>query len=196
MKLSFHRRVPLLLGLGFGLLAGSCSAPEQYFRLSADGPAVLPATGLLVLVGPVSLPTYVDRAELVFQSADNQFEVPANVHWTGTLQENFTRVLATDLGRRLGSGNVLTYPAPPTLKARFQVVADVRQFHAISGADAILDVSWRVQSPGTGEIIHRQNGSFRERVLGDGYGPVVAAESRLVAQLADAIAASLSRGKR
>jgi uncharacterized lipoprotein YmbA len=70
-------------------------------------------------------------------------------------------------------------------------VVDIRQFHAISGGDAILDVAWRVQIPQTGEIIHRQNGSFRERIAGDGYEPVVAAESRLVAQLADAVAGSL-----
>ncbi len=188
MKLPLLRRLPLpcLLIL---FLAG-CGGKEQYFRLSADGPGILPAKGVLLVVGPVSLPTYVDRAELVFQTSDNQFQVPANVHWTGTLQENFTRVLATDLGRRLQSGNVLTYPAPPDLKPRYQVVVDVRQFHAISGGDAILDVGWRVQSPGSNQIIHRQNGSFRERIAGDGYAPVVAAESQLVAQLADAVARS------
>jgi uncharacterized lipoprotein YmbA len=177
----------------FGLLLclAGCGGREQYFRLSSDGPAILPATGVLVLVGPVTLPTYIDRAELVFQSADNQFQVPSKVDWAGSLQENFTRVLATDLGRRLHSGNVLTFPGPPTLKSRYQVVVDIRQFHAISGGDAILDVAWRVQIPQTGEIIHRQNGSFRERIAGDGYEPVVAAESRLVAQLADAVAGSL-----
>jgi uncharacterized lipoprotein YmbA len=189
MKLPLLRRLPLPCLL-FLLLAG-CAGKEQYFRLSSDGPGILPDTGVLLVVGPVTLPTYVDRAELVFQTADNQFQVPANVHWTGTLQENFTRVLATDLGRRLHSGNVLIYPAPPALKPRYQVVVDVRQFHAISGGDAVLDVGWRIQAPQSGQIIHRQNGSFRERIEGDGYAPVVAAESRLLAQLADAVAGSL-----
>jgi uncharacterized lipoprotein YmbA len=190
MKNSLPRRCwPVLFGAL--LCLSGCGGKERYFRLSSDGPAILPATGLLVLVGPVTLPTYVDRAELVFQSSDNQFQVPSNVHWTGSLQENFTRVLATDLGRRLHSGNVLIFPGPPTLKPRYQVVVDVRQFHAISGGDAVLDVAWRVQIPQTGEIIHRQNGSFRERIAGDGYAPVVAAESRLVAQLAQAVGRSL-----
>lgn len=188
MKLPF---VSTGLPVWLCLWLNACSAPQQYFRLAADGPAILPARGLVVLIGPVSLPTYVDRAELVFQSSDNQFQVPANVHWTGTLQENFTRVLATDLGRRLNSGNVLTYPAPPTLQPRYQVAVDVRQFHAVSGGEAVLDVSWRVQTPGSGQIMVRRNGSFRERIAGDGYGPVVAAESRLLAQLANAIAKSL-----
>jgi uncharacterized lipoprotein YmbA len=189
MKFPLRRCLPVLCGCFLSLAA--CGGSEQFFRLSADGPAILPSTGVLVVVGPVTLPTYIDRAELVFQSSDNQFQVPSNVHWTGTLQENFTRVLATDLGRRIRSGNVLIYPGPPTLQARYQVVVDVRQFHAISGGDAILDVDWRVQVPRTGQILRRKNGSFREPIAGDGYAPVVAAESRLVAQLAAAVAGSL-----
>ncbi len=190
MKLALPLRLPVICALALVLLAG-CGGKEQFFGLSSDGPAILPAQGVSVVVGPVTLPAYVDRAELVFQSADNQFQVPSNVHWTGSLPENFTRVLATDLGRRLHSGNVMTYPAPATLKSRYQVAVDVRQFHAISGGDAILEVEWRVQAPAGGQIIHRQNGSFREPIVGDGYAPVVAAESRLVAQLAAAVAGSL-----
>jgi uncharacterized lipoprotein YmbA len=192
MKLVFTRCAPPALGVALALfLLTACGGNQEYFRLSADGPAVLPATGLFVVCGPVTLPTYVDRAELVFQTSDNQFQVPANVHWAGALPENFTRVLATDLGRRLHSGNVLAYPAPPAIHPRYQVAVDVRQFHAVSGGDAILDVDWRIQVPGTGEIIRRRNGSFHERIVGDGYAPVVAAESRLVAQLADSVARSL-----
>jgi uncharacterized lipoprotein YmbA len=191
MKPFLTRGVPAVSAALLLLLLAGCGGHEEYFRLSADGPAVLPSTGMSLVCGPVALPTYVDRAELVFQTSDNEFQVPANVHWTGTLLENFTHVLATDLGRRLHSGNVLVYPAPPTLHPRYQVAVDVRQFHAISGGDAILDVDWRVQVPATGEILRRRNGSFHERISGDGYAPVVSAESRLVAQLADAIAQSL-----
>jgi uncharacterized lipoprotein YmbA len=191
MKPFLSRCLPVVVGLSLALWLAGCGGKELYYRLSSDGPAILPARGIMVVVGPVSLPTYIDRAELVFQSANNQFQVPPNVHWAGTLQENFTRVLATDLGRRLHSGNVLVYPAPPTLKPRYQVVVDVRQFHAVSGGDAILDVDWRIQAPETNAIVHRQNGSFRARIAGDGYEPVVAAESQLLAQLADAVAQSL-----
>lgn len=177
--------VPLLL------LAACGGTSEQYYRLRADSPAPLLGTGLAVGVGPVTLPGYVDRAELVFQSDDYQFQVPAKVRWAGSLGENFTRTLAADVASRLGSGSVLPYPWPPGTRLRRQVAVDVRQFHAVSGGEAILEVAWRLEEPGSRRVLRRQNGRFTERIVGDGYGPVVAAESRLVARLADAIAKSV-----
>jgi uncharacterized lipoprotein YmbA len=173
------------------LLAGCGGGQQQYFRLSAIGPATVRDGGLGVGVGPVTLPAYVDRAELVFQSGDNEFQVPANAHWTGSLQGNVTQTLAEDLGRRLGSGNVAPSPWPANTPMRFQVIVNIGQFHAISGSGAILDVSWQVADPATHAVLRRRNAHLEEKVDGDGYAAVVAAESRLLDQLAAQIATSL-----
>ncbi len=181
--------------LAIALLLTSCGGAEQYYRLSAEGAAPLRTAGVAVGIGPVELPGYVDRAELVFQSDANEYQVPAKVRWAGPLGENFTRVLATDVGRRLNSGNVAPYPWPNNAKLRYQVSVQVRQFHAVSGGEAILDASWRVEDAASHQVIRTRNGSFHERIAGDGYGPVVAAESRLVEQLAAAIAVAVNEGR-
>ena len=179
----------VLAAVPLGFLA-ACGSSQEYFRLRADAPAPLAATGPAVGIGPVTLPGYVDRAELVFQSDDFQFQVPANVRWAGTLSENFTRTLTTDVAARLGSGNVLAYPFPPGARPRTQVTVNVQQFHAVSGGDALLEAAWQVEDPATRRVRRRQNARLTEKIGGDGYGAVVAAESRLVARLADAVAAS------
>jgi len=71
------------------------------------------------------------------------------------------------------------------------VALDIRQFHGISGQEAILDLTWRIQGGASAETISRHSGSFREPIIGDGYAPLVAAESRLLGQCAAAIAKSL-----
>ncbi len=172
----------------------ACGATQKYYQLSPDGAALTGTAGLSVGVGPISLPGYVDRAELVFQSGPNEFNVPADAHWTGSLKENISRVLAGNLGRRIGSGNVVGFPWDAAAKLRYRIALDVSQFHAVSGEGAILQVAWRVQTPDGATTIRRGNATFHEPVSGDGYGPVVAAENRLLAQLADAMAASL-RGR-
>ena len=134
-----------------------------------------------------------DRTQLVFQSGTNEFQVPAKASWAGPLGENVTQVLADDLGRRLDSGNVLRYPWPPNSSLRYQVVVNVEQFHSISGSEAILDVSWLVEEPASRQILSRHKASFHAPVQGDGYGPVVAAESQLLDQLAGAVARSVRR---
>ena len=176
-------------------LAGCGGAQDQYFRLSVWSPAPTGSAGMAVGVGPVTLPAYLDRGELVFMSGANEVQIPAKVHWAGTLQDNITRTLAADLGRGIGSSNVLPYPWGANVKLRYQVTVDVRQFHAVSGGEAILEAAWRIQSPEDGQVLRRQNVRMHERIVGDGYEPVVMAESRLVERLAETISRSLPGGR-
>ena len=185
------RRAFLLTGAA--LLLAACGASDKYYRLNSDGPAPVRVAGISIGVGPVALPSYIDRAELVFQSGPDQFQLPPSARWTGTLQENILNALRDDVGRRLDTGNVLTYPFPPGVTVRYQVAIDVRQFHSVSGGSAILDCSWRLVDPADGRVLSRHNGSYQEPVSGDGYDPVVNAESRLLGQLADDIAKTLRR---
>ena len=180
-----------LLVPGAALLLAACGGGEKFYQLSADGAAPVRAAGLSIGIGPVGLPGYIDRAELVFQDGPNEFQVPPDARWSGTLQENVLRALRDDVGRRLNSGNVLTFPWPPGVTVRYQVAIDVRQFHAVSGGNAVLEGSWRIVDPSDGRTISHHNGSYQEAISGDGYNPVVVAESHLLAQLADGIVQSL-----
>lgn len=183
---------PFLAVCAAALLTG-CGSSDQFYRLSATAAAPVGRTSdLSVVVGPVSVPAYIDRAELVFQAGDNEFQVPANVRWIGSLQENISLVLATNLGQILHSGRVrssLETDSPGS----YQIVLDIRQFHAISGREAILDVSWRIQNGASRTTLSRHTRSFREPIAGDGYNAVVTAESRLLEQCAEAIAQTLRR---
>ncbi len=184
-------RSVLFLALS-ALLVGCGGAKEKSYRLSASEAAATggSSSGLSVVVGPVSLPSYIDRAEVVFASGTNEFQVPSDALWLGPLQENICRTVAADLGGILRSRNVRSsFDSGAT--GSYRVALTVKQFHGISGQEAILDLSWRIQSGTGGQIISRHSGHYREPIVGDGYGPLVKAESRLLEQAARAIAASL-----
>lgn len=173
------------------LLLAGCGSKAEFYRLSAEPSAAATGQSAISLgVGPVSLPGYIDRSELVFQSGPNEFQIPPNVSWAGSLSDNIAAVLARDLQAQLGAGEVLSYPWPAGRAPRRRVALDVRQFHGISGSEAILDTAWRIEDAGGNSVSHG-SAVFREPIKGDGYAAVVAAESRLLAQCATAIAASL-----
>lgn len=184
----------LLLAL-FALVLSHCSTPETYYSLSADGSIPSNASGLALGVGPVTLPDYIDRAELVFQSEEHRFEIPFERRWAGSLKESTTRVLGTNLARRLDTGNLYLDPWEPGTDLRYQVRVDIRQFHAVSGGDAILDAQWRIEDGTTHRPLVSGVAHLTEPVIGDGYDAVVAAESRLLTQLADTIAARFPSGR-
>jgi uncharacterized protein len=188
MNISANTR-NLALACALFVLAGCGGAGDQFYRLTAEAPARSGRSGgASIGIGPVSLPGYLDRAELVFQTGDNQFQVPANVRWAGSLQENISRVLAADVGAILGSANVVSYPWRPGAAPSRRIAIDIRQFHSVSGSGAILEASWRSETGAGGASGTRHSISLQEPIQGDGYTAVVAAESRLLLRFAEAIA--------
>lgn len=175
------------------LILTACSTPETYYSLRAEGPLPANSGGIALGVGPVILPDYIDRAELVFQSADHRFQIPYEHRWAGSLRETTTRVLGTNLARVLGTGNLHLHPWDSDTELRYSVQVNIRQFHALSGGDAILEATWRVEGRDSTDPVRRASGNFTEPVVGDGYDAVVAAQSRLLSQLARAIARTLPK---
>lgn len=168
-------------------LLGGCGTKERYYRLNAEAPGRRGSGAVSLGVGPVHLPSYLDRPELVYASGLNEYQIPTDALWAAPLSENISHVLATDLSRLLGAQGVVGYPWPRGRKPGRQIAVDVRQFHAISGKDAVLDCSWRI---GNGS---RHTTQLHERIEGDGYGPVVAAQSRLLLRLAEQMAQAVGR---
>jgi uncharacterized lipoprotein YmbA len=179
------------MAIGILSLVGCASTPDRFYMLSPDGrlPARSsnPLDDLVLGIGPVSLPDYIDRAELVFQSAPNRFEVPPDHRWAGDPEKTFASVLATNIGHRSDTASVFTFPWNPSLHPRYTIPVRVQQFHAISGGDAILEVSWQVLDGTTRAPLDRGAEIFTEALGEEGYDGVVAAQSRLIGQLADAI---------
>lgn len=184
----------ILTGCVTVLLAGCASAPpDRFYLLTPDGklPASRASHDLVLGIGPVSVPDYIDRAELVFQSAPNRFEVPPDHRWAGDLEKTLTSVLATNIGHRAGTASVYPHPWDPSLRPRCSIPVRIHQFHAVSGGDAILEVSWEVLDGTTKQPLNRGSKIFTEALGEEGYDGVVAAESRLLGQLADAISSML-----
>ncbi len=187
------------LSLAFGVLLAvfqvACAGtPDSFYRLTSE--AGLKASsagrgGKVVGLGPVKLPDYIDRAELVFQSDTHRFEVPPEHRWAGDLQENISEVLAANLDGRLDSATVMSYPWSSGPEPVYSIPVTIRQFHAVSGGDAILDARWEVRQGSAGKIVSRGAQVFTEGLGEEGYDGVVAAESRLLGQLAAAIAGKI-----
>lgn len=175
------------------LLSGCSSTQDSFYLLTAEGPPLSTRSldGKSVGVGPLTLPDYIDRAELVFQSDTNRFQVPPDQRWAGDLRENISDVVAVNLGRRLKNGEVSSYPWQSGKEPRHTVAIRIRQFHAVSGGDAILDVRWDIREGSNGKMLSSDTMLFTEGLSEEGYTGIVAAQSRLLGQLADAIAAAL-----
>jgi uncharacterized lipoprotein YmbA len=189
-----HRSISKLLALLLLALAAwtlsSCSAGLSYYILTPEGPAPS-GGGKGIGVGPVSIAAYLDRENLVFQESGNRLAIAESHRWAGDLEDNIASVLATNLGRKTGTGNVRTYPWADDGDLRYQVSIDIRQLHGTADGDAYLEAAWRVYSLPDRRMTASKSWTGTEPMKVDGYDELAAAESRLLARLAAEIAASL-----
>ena len=172
------------------VLAGCTTGSRSFYVLTADGPAPS-GGGPGIGVGPVALAEYIDRANLVIAETPNQLGIAEDHRWAGDLSSSISRVTAANLGRRLNTGNVRTYPWQGDDGIRYQVTLDIRQLHGAADGYAVIEAGWRAYSLPDLKIKASRTFVDREPLASDGYQPLVAAQSRLLSRLADDIAASL-----
>jgi len=172
------------------LLLGCASGSKSFYVLTSDGPAPS-GSGIGIGVGPVTLAEYIDRSNLVIAESPNQLSVAEDHRWAGDLSASITRVTATNLGRRMGTGNVVTYPWKGDDGLRYQVTLDIRQLHGGGDGYAVIEAGWRAYSLPDRKLKASRMFVDREALESDGYQPLVAAQSRLLSRLASDIAAGL-----
>ena len=169
----------------------SCSSSRSYYVLSPAGPAPT-GGGIGIGVGPVTMADYLmERPYLVFQSSPNKMELSDEHVWGGDLRNDFTRVLASNIGRRKNTGNTRTYPWDREKDLKYQITVDVRQFHGTADGEAVLEASWRAYALPDSRLIASKTSTLREPLLKDGYEELTATQSRLIDKLAAEISSKL-----
>ena len=93
-------------------------------------------------VGPVRIPGYLDREELVTRVAENRFEVAQNDRWIEPVEENLSRVLAQNLYTLLRIERVVRHPWPSGRRVTHQVEVEIIRFEPTSAREAQLTARW------------------------------------------------------
>jgi len=172
------------------LVAGCAQSNKSFYVLTANGPAPS-GGGTAIGVGPVTLAEYIDRPNLVVQQGSNQLAVSEDNRWAGDLSASIARVTAANLGREMKTGNVRTYPWQSDEEIDYQVTLDIRQLHSEVDGYAVIEAGWRAYSLPDRRLKASRTFVDREPLAADGYAAMVAAQSRLLARLAENIAAGL-----
>lgn len=186
--------------LATGLSACATSPPSKFYVLTplpaADSPSAAegrrnhPALG----VGPIKLPAYLDRSEIVTRSGSNSLNLASFHRWGEPVTDNFTRVLAMDLGLLVNTNQVSLAPWPRYVPIDYQVVVEADRFDVGADDKAVLVARWHIVSGGAeGQVLRSGSAVITESASLRDYSHIAAAMSRAVAQLAREIAVDLNK---
>jgi len=200
MKFEPHRRrrawLPTLLCVGIAVLAGCArTQPARYYLLS--GPPELatdaPATARRIGLGPVRLPEYLDRPQIVSQASPTRLQLSNAHRWAEPLAQSFARTLLANLGQALPGTQLVAWPWRAAQQPALQIAVDVQRFERAADGSMVLGARWSVQRGATDSnpLLHSTSLSLPIAGAADDYDALVAAASAAVAALARDIAARL-----
>jgi uncharacterized lipoprotein YmbA len=190
-----NKFLPLAWLLSLGLLLAGCgsSPPNNFYVLSAHAfPApsgVAPALG----VGPISIPEYLGRQNMVYNRVENTVQVAGQDMWAEPLGDGIQRVLVLNLTGLLNTQSVTIFPWRPERAPEFGIEVNLLQLDANEN-EALLTADWLVYRPGNAGPGSRRISRLRLPLPPGAPEPeqVAAAYSTLLFQLSEIIAAAIA----
>jgi len=181
---------------GCSVLLGSRSDPPRLYVLTAEPPAAASAavaTDLILGLGPVNLPGYLDRKGIVTRVAANRLEASRNDLWAESLAANFKSVLEQDLRLRLPGVTIRSFPWGPSARPQLSVAVEVARFEATAAGTAELHARWTLADANDRTVLVSREAELSQPIAsGGGTEALVAALGQAIAALSEQIVAEVA----
>jgi len=190
------RRFPRSLMWIAPLACAACLGPREdlsaFFLLSPASPTSAGApVAARVGIGPIALPGYLDRAQIVVRLSDNQVALSDADRWAEPLADNLQRTLEENLAGLLPGASFVAHPWYPSEAPDHAVAITFRRFETDATGAAVLDATWELTTDGA--RVERRSTRIDEAATAPDRVSAVAAQSRALARLSEEIAAAVRR---
>ncbi len=184
----------------FAAILGGClarNAPEvAYYSLRpaaqlADETIVTDHAGMVLGIGPITLPDSLRRAQIATRETDNRFRFSEFQRWAGVLEQDMGMVLGENLGTLLGVEAVTFYPWSPPYQPTHRVILDIIRFDAALTGEAVLKVRWVLTDAAGRRSLAGGKSVYRRPLQKADYNELVRTESLLLADLSREIATAI-----
>jgi len=139
-------------------------------------------------VGPIDVPVYLQRPQLVTRISENKIELREFHRWAEPLNESIVRVLTENMTSALGTETIVGFPwyTPSILHGSVSVA--IERFETDSAGIAHLKARWIVREGAAGDIYLSGESVLEDVPAGPDTRDEVEALSRLLARLAEELA--------
>jgi hypothetical protein len=195
------QRTLFTLGLFLVILAGCASSPSsKFYQLNPAQNKTLvtrdasPDQNLIIAIGPVRIPDYLDRPQIVTRSGKNELRFSEFNRWAGSLESDVTRVLAEDISSLLPAGRFSTVRWTPYLEsqmpASYRVEVLIERFEGTLGDSMLLQAQWRIFADDRNLLVKNES-RISEQMSDSSYDALVDAMSRAIEKLSRDIAGGI-----
>jgi uncharacterized lipoprotein YmbA len=171
--------------------------PSRFYILNTSPGAERPSPGVpaesgpAIGLGPLTVPRYVDRPQIVTRTSPYELHFAEFDRWAEPLEIDVLRAMAEELSRQIPTDHIALFPWPPGTLIDYQVTVGVTEFYVQTEGQSSLVALWSISKPEGKEALISRKSRFRAPASTRDYAVMVAAMSQTVADLSREIAAAL-----
>ena len=166
-------------GMSLALVLGGCistaTSPTPRFYVLAAGQEnqeskkidIVP--DLLIGVGPVKIPEYQDRPQMVTQGKEKMLEFSEFDRWGESLDLGVMRLIGEDLTSMIPGGKFILYPWNPAIPVKYQVAVEIVQLDSDLHKDLFLVAQWLVIDAQNTKPVIIKRSEFRQPIIPQNY---------------------------
>ena len=163
------------------LTACGSSPPVRYFSLSPTvaASASESETAVALGFGPIRLPDYLDRSQMVTRGSGQEIRVDEFSRWAEPLATSFHRIVSADVDHSVDGLVVVAFPWESAVRGvvDYRLLGDVTRFDADRSGRVILDVQWGVVEVESDERVVRPHRTRYESRAGSPDDPAAIASA-------------------
>ena len=170
------------------------SKPVEYYMLDAsvgiDNNQTLNGDeGPMIGLGPIRLPEYLDRFQMVVAVSENKYKLIDGHRWAEKLDQNISLALFKTLPTQLGTDRMIRYPWPQRPGVDFQVKIDILELNIDQDGQSQLVAQWSIKSKD--ETILNKRSTFTAQASTTDIDKMVQAQSECLTKLGQEIVTNL-----
>lgn len=192
-----YRKIVVLAAVFFALVStAGCGTSQKtdFYQLEEASNASLTGIekGGIIGIGPISLPEYINRPQIVTRQAEHHFNVSEFNRWIEPINDSISRLLVINLSNNLNSNRIYWVPrSERQYPLDLRVAVDIGRFDGQLGKEVVLESRWSIFDKDDKPALTRVS-LIKEPVKGESYDALVAAMNRALQQLGKEISQEAS----
>ena len=161
------RSITLCVIVSLLLVACGSSPPVRYFALSPMDSAQRqdPNDAVMLGLGPLRLPEYLNRSQIVTRGAGLEMEVDEFSRWAEPLTLALHRVVSADVDNMMDGVVVVAFPWESVVRDQvdYRLLGEVTRFDADRSGRVVLDIQWAISDVSAGLAVPPHRSKYETR---------------------------------
>jgi uncharacterized lipoprotein YmbA len=175
------------------LLLQSCASapPTQFYSLESIVTPIAvqsPIKKTLVGITQISLPSVVERKQIVTRDAKGQLTIAEQHQWAALLKQNMTEVLAVNLAAKKPNFWFKAYPWSLLGIVDYRLVIDVTRLDIVLGKSISFAANWTILNEKNHAVLQHDSLEFSQLLADENYSTAVLGLNALLVSLSEKLA--------